>query len=80
MIGRSDCVIICVPTPLNRLKNPDLSFVIEAAESVRKHGKRGQLIVLESTTYPGTTDEVLLPVLEKESWKLGRDFFSLFFP
>ncbi len=80
VIGQSDCVVICVPTPLNRLKNPDLSFVVDAAESIRKHRRKGQLIILESTTYPGTTDEVLLPIFEKGGWKAGKDFFLCFSP
>lgn len=79
-IRQSDCVIICVPTPLNRLKNPDLSFVIDAAESIRKHRRPGQLVILESTTYPGTTDEVLLPIFERGGWKAGKDFFLCFSP
>lgn len=80
VIKRSDCIVICVPTPLNRLKNPDLSFVIESAEAILKNRKKGQLIVLESTTYPGTTDEVLLPLFQKDNWKVGRDFFLCFSP
>ncbi len=80
VIRQSDCVIICVPTPLNRLKNPDLSFVVDAAESIRKFRRKGQLIILESTTYPGTTDEVLLPLFEKSGWKVGQDFFLCFSP
>jgi len=80
LLHRADCVIICVPTPLNRLKNPDLSFVVDAAESIRNHRRKGQLIILESTTYPGTTDEVLLPLFEKNNWKVGSDFFLCFSP
>ncbi|HRK62392.1 MAG TPA: nucleotide sugar dehydrogenase [Candidatus Omnitrophota bacterium] len=79
-IRQSEAVIICVPTPLNRLKNPDLSFVISAAEAIQKNSKPGQLIILESTTYPGTTDEVLLPIFEKGGRKAGKDFFLCFSP
>ncbi len=79
-IRQSDAVIICVPTPLNRLKNPDLSFVVSAAESIQNHSKPGQLVILESTTYPGTTDEVLLPIFEKGGRKVGKDFFLCFSP
>lgn len=79
-LHQSDAVIICVPTPLNRLKNPDLSFVISAAEAIQKNSKPGQLVILESTTYPGTTDEVLLPIFEKGGRKVGKDFFLCFSP
>lgn len=75
-----DAVIVCVPTPLNRVKDPDLSYIIHAADSIAKHLRRGQLIILESTTYPGTTDEVLLPKLERKGLKAGRDFFLCFSP
>src|SRR5258708_31132534 len=58
-----DSIIICVPTPLRKTKEPDVSFILSAAEEIRQRLRRGQLVVLESTTYPGTTDEVLLPML-----------------
>ena len=80
VIKQADCVIICVPTPLNRLKNPDLSFVVDAAEAIQRNRRKGQLIILESTTYPGTTDEVLLPIFQKSGWKVGKDFFLCFSP
>lgn len=79
-IRQSDAIVICVPTPLNRLKNPDLSFVVSAAEAIQKNSKPGQLIILESTTYPGTTDEVLLPIFEKKGRRVGKDFFLCFSP
>ena len=60
-----DVVIICVPTPLDEYCKPDLSFIVNTAESIAPHVHSGQLIVLESTTYPGTTDEVLVPILER---------------
>jgi UDP-N-acetyl-D-glucosamine dehydrogenase len=75
-----DTVSICVPTPLRKTKEPDLSFVIAAAEAVRNHLQRGQLIVVESTTYPGTTRELVLPILEKSGLRVGTDFFLAFSP
>ena len=75
-----DTVSICVPTPLRKTKEPDLSFVIAAAEAIRNHLQRGQLIVVESTTYPGTTRELVLPILEKSGLRVGTDFFLAFSP
>ncbi len=75
-----DTISICVPTPLRKTKEPDLSFVIAAAEAVRNHLQRGQLIVVESTTYPGTTRELVLPILEKSGLRVGSDFFLAFSP
>lgn len=75
-----DAVSICVPTPLDLYKQPDLSYVINSSESVAKYIHRGMLIVLESTTYPGTTEEVLKPILEKSGLKCGKDFFLAFSP
>jgi UDP-N-acetyl-D-glucosamine dehydrogenase len=75
-----DAIIICVPTPLRKTKEPDISFILSAAEEIRKRLRRGQLIILESTTYPGTTDEVLLPILEGTGLKLDEDFLLLFSP
>ena len=66
-IARMDAVIICVPTPLNEQREPDLSFVMNTAEAITPHLQAGQLIVLESTSYPGTTEEVLVPILEKNA-------------
>nr|MBA2245985.1 nucleotide sugar dehydrogenase [Gemmatimonadota bacterium] len=75
-----DAISICVPTPLNKTKEPDLSYVVAAAHAVL-HGLRpGQLVILESTTYPGTTREVLLPILEQAEQVVGRDFFLCFSP
>lgn len=76
----ADAVIICVPTPLNRAKDPDISFVIAAIEKIKKCIHPGMLIILESTTYPGTTDEVILPMLEATGLKGGRDFYLCFSP
>jgi UDP-N-acetyl-D-glucosamine dehydrogenase len=75
-----DAVIICVPTPLGRTKEPDLSYVIAAAEAIGNHLQHGQLIIVESTTYPGTTREVVLPILEKTGRQVGEDFFLAFSP
>ena len=66
-IANMDAIIICVPTPLNKYREPDLSFIVSTAKSIAPHLRAGQLIVLESTTYPGTTKEVLVPILEKEN-------------
>jgi len=75
-----DTVSICVPTPLRKTKEPDLSYIIAAVEAVHNHLRRGQLIILESTTYPGTTREVVLPILEASGLKVGRDFFLVYSP
>jgi UDP-N-acetyl-D-glucosamine dehydrogenase len=79
-IGKLDAVSICVPTPLRKTKDPDLSYIVAAAEAINNHLKPGQLLVLESTTYPGTTREVVLPILEKSGLKVGKDFFLAFSP
>jgi UDP-N-acetyl-D-glucosamine dehydrogenase len=75
-----DAVIICVPTPLRKTKEPDISFILAAADQVRAYLHSPQLVVLESTTYPGTTDEVLLPMLEETGLKLDKDFYLAFSP
>jgi UDP-N-acetyl-D-glucosamine dehydrogenase len=75
-----DAIIICVPTPLRKTKEPDISYILAAAEQIKQRLRRGQLIILESTTYPGTTDEVLLPMFEDTSLKLDEDFLLAFSP
>jgi UDP-N-acetyl-D-glucosamine dehydrogenase len=75
-----DTVSICVPTPLSKSRDPDISFILSATEKIRKYLHSGQLIVLESTTYPGTTDELILPELESSGSRVGRDFFLAFSP
>ena len=75
-----DAIIICVPTPLRKTKEPDVSYILAAAEEIQKRLRRGQLVILESTTYPGTTDEVLLPMLEATGLKLDEDFLLAFSP
>src|SRR5438067_10340696 len=75
-----DAIIICVPTPLRKTKEPDVSYILAAAEEIRNRLRRGQLVILESTTYPGTTDEVLLPMLQETGLKLDEDFLLAFSP
>ena len=75
-----DVIFISVPTPFDRAKQPDLRFVVNAAKSLAAYLHRGQLIVLESTTFPGTTDEVLRPILERKGLRAGTDFFLAFSP
>ena len=75
-----DCVAICVPTPLSKTRDPDISFVSSATDSVARTIRRGQAIVLQSTTYPGTTRELMLPALEKSGLVVGEDFFLAFSP
>ena len=65
-----DVIIICVPTPLRKTKDPDMSYILTAGGEIQKYMRRGQLIILESTTYPGTTDEVLLPMFEEKGFKV----------
>jgi len=79
-LKQCDCISICVPTPLNKTKDPDVSFILEAVGQVRKHLRPGQLVVLESTTYPGTTEELILPKLESTGYEAGADFFLVFSP
>jgi UDP-N-acetyl-D-glucosamine dehydrogenase len=75
-----DAIIICVPTPLRKTKEPDVSFILAAAEEIKQRLRPGQLVILESTTYPGTTDEVLLPMLAETGLKLDEDFLLAFSP
>jgi UDP-N-acetyl-D-glucosamine dehydrogenase len=79
-LGGMDVIDICVPTPLRKTKDPDLSYVVKAVEAVVEALKPGQLIILESTTYPGTTDEVVQPMLESKGLKCDADFFLAFSP
>lgn len=79
-LQEADVVIICVPTPLRKTKDPDLSYILSAASQIVKYLHRGQLIILESTTYPGTTDEIILPEMEASGLKAGTDFFLAFSP
>src|SRR5829696_1853454 len=79
-LSECDAIIICVPTPLRKTKEPDVSYILAAAEEITKRLRRGHLIILESTTYPGTTDEVLLPMFEEKGLKLDEDFLLGFSP
>ena len=79
-LAECDAISICVPTPLNKIKDPDLSYVVQATRSVLAALRPGQLIILESTTFPGTTRDVLLPILEEGGLKAGTDFFLCFSP
>ena len=79
-LNKCDVIIICVPTPLRKTKEPDISFILAASEQVRAHLHAPQLVVLESTTYPGTTNEVLLPMLEETDLELDKDFYLAFSP
>lgn len=80
VLAESDAIIICVPTPLRKTKDPDISFILSSANEVKTHLRAGQLIILESTTYPGTTKELLLPMFEERGLKVGREFFLAFSP
>jgi UDP-N-acetyl-D-glucosamine dehydrogenase len=79
-LSEPDAISICVPTPLSKFKDPDVSFIVAATEAVKKRLRRGQAIILESTTYPGTTREIMLPALESTGLTVGRDFFLAFSP
>jgi len=79
-VAELDTINIAVPTPLRKTKDPDMSYIVNACQEIAKHFHAGVLIILESTTYPGTTDELMLPMLEKPDLKAGRDFFLCFSP
>jgi UDP-N-acetyl-D-glucosamine dehydrogenase len=79
-VAELDALTICVPTPLSKTRTPDLSYIVSAAESVAAHIRHGQLVVLQSTTYPGTTEEVVLPILEAAGARVGRDFLLGYAP
>ena len=79
-LGFVDVIFICVPTPFDEMKAPDLSFIVKASEGIATHLRPEQLIILQSTTYPGTTEEVVLPILERSGLKAGVDFYLAFSP
>ncbi|MBX3298213.1 MAG: nucleotide sugar dehydrogenase [Acidobacteria bacterium] len=79
-LAECDVIIICVPTPLRKTKDPDMSYILTAGGEIQKYMRRGQLVILESTTYPGTTDEVLQPMFEEKGFKLDEDFLLAFSP
>jgi UDP-N-acetyl-D-glucosamine dehydrogenase len=80
VISELDTVNICVPTPLRKTKDPDMSYIVSACQQIAKYFHKGMLVILESTTYPGTTYELVLPMLETPDMKVGRDFFLCFSP
>jgi UDP-N-acetyl-D-glucosamine dehydrogenase len=81
LVEKLDCILICVPTPLNKNREPDMSYIVSTAKQISPHIKKGQLIILESTTYPGTTQDVLAPELESGSGlKVNSDFFVAYSP
>ncbi len=80
VIQELDTINICVPTPLRKTKDPDMSYIVSACQEIARYFHSGMLVILESTTYPGTTDEVVLPMLEKPGLKVGTDFFLCFSP
>ena len=80
VVKKLDAVIICVPTPLSKTKEPDISFIMAAVKNIIRNRRRGQLYILESTTYPGTTEEMLLPKFQSGSFRTDRDFFLAFSP
>src|ERR1017187_6679211 len=80
VVGELDTINICVPTPLRKTKDPDMSFIVSSCQEVAGHFHPGMLVILESTTYPGTTKELVLPMLEKSGLQVGRDFFLCFSP
>jgi len=80
VIKEADAVIVCVPTPLNKTKDPDMRFIVAAANQIAEHQHPGMIIVLESTTYPGTTSEVLVPKLTEKGYTCGKDVFIAFSP
>ena len=77
---KADALILCVPTPLNKHREPDISFIIDTIEALAPHLRRGQVVSLESTTYPGTTEEELLPRIESRGLEVGKDAFLVFSP
>ena len=79
-IASMDAVVICVPTPLSKTRDPDVSFIISASDNVARHFHKGMLVVMESTTYPGTTEEILLPALTADGAVVGEDFWLAFSP
>ncbi len=80
LISQMDTISICVPTPLSKTKDPDVSFILSALGAINPHLKKGTLVVLESTTYPGTTEDLILPILSESGLKVGQDFFLAFSP
>ncbi|MYD61835.1 MAG: hypothetical protein F4W91_12410 [Gemmatimonadetes bacterium] len=80
VLDEADVILVCVSTPLNKTRDPDVSFILQACSAIKDRLRCGQLVILESTTYPGTTQELVLPLLEESGLKVGRDFFLVFSP
>jgi UDP-N-acetyl-D-glucosamine dehydrogenase len=80
LLGQCDTVEICVPTPLRKTRDPDISYIVSAVEEIAKYKHPGMLVVLESTTYPGTTEEVIMPMLEDATFRIGKEFHLAFSP
>ncbi len=80
LVSKMDTISICVPTPLSKTKDPDVSYILNALNSIKPYIKKGTLVVLESTTYPGTTEDLILPILQENGMKVGEDFFLAFSP
>ena len=80
VIADLDTINICVPTPLRKTKDPDMSYIVSACNQISQHLHPGTLVILESTTYPGTTDELVLPALQKPNLRIGEEFFLCFSP
>lgn len=79
-LATMDAILICVPTPLDKNKQPDIKYINSALVDIKKYISKGTLVILESTTYPGTTEEVIQPALEEKGWKVGKDFYLAFSP
>lgn len=79
-LSKADCILVCVPTPLNKNREPDISYIVNTSETISQYLRKGQLVVLESSTYPGTTEEVMRPILEKSGLKCHEDFYLSFSP
>jgi len=79
-LRKPDCILICVPTPLTKMREPDMTYIEKTGQAIAARLRKGQIVVLESTTYPGTTREILLPILEETGLKVGRDFYLAFSP
>src|SRR5690606_15824902 len=79
-LKETDAIIICVPTPLDKNREPDMKYVVQTADEIAKHLRKGHFVSLESTTYPGTTDELILGIFEKTKLKVGKDYYLCFSP
>ncbi len=79
-VGKSDVIILCLPTPLNKFREPNLSYINKTLENIKKFLKKGQLISLESTSYPGTTEDIFIPLIKEKGFEIGQDFFVIYSP